>query len=139
MLLLEISVSARRNRPSDKDLRQALPRHRRRWAAVLDGPNRGRVGKSVYGKIWQQARKAAFTATPTRRCSCRPTSTRWKSPRLGPTVKVLFAVYAHRIVTDEDAVNPKIEAAFDATAPRIPRQPPRHRSYVPAWPRLCLD
>ncbi|GAA1004251.1 hypothetical protein Aple_082360 [Acrocarpospora pleiomorpha] len=34
--------------------------------------------------------------------------------RMGHTVKVLFAVYAHWIEADEDAVNAKIEAAFDA-------------------------
>ncbi|GAA1015533.1 site-specific integrase [Acrocarpospora pleiomorpha] len=96
-----------------------------------DGLDRGQLGKGVYASIWLQARKATFTAaeyaSPVAR---RPYDLRHANAstllsanvnplevakRLGHTVKVLFAVYAHWIETDENAANARIEAAFNAS------------------------
>ncbi|WP_214111369.1 tyrosine-type recombinase/integrase [Acrocarpospora catenulata] len=97
-----------------------------------DGAERGRIDKGVYNAIWRQARKAAFTAAEfASQVARRPYDLRHTNAtmqlsagvnplevakRMGHTVKVLFAVYAHWIESDEDAVNAKIEAAFDAAA-----------------------
>ncbi|MEO3862487.1 site-specific integrase [Acrocarpospora sp. B8E8] len=100
-----------------------------------DGPDHKKIGKSVYSYLWERARKAAFSEKEVASLVARrPYDLRHANAstllsanvnpaevarRLGHTIKVLFAVYAHWIDTDTDIANAKIEAAFNGV-PYVP-------------------